>query len=34
VPNLDLDDSGKWLQLNKKTGNPEILIGGEVVYCG
>lgn len=34
VQNLDLDDSEKWLQLNKETGKPEILIGGELVYYG
>lgn len=34
VQHLDIDDSEKWLQLNKKTKKPEIVIGGKVVYHG
>ena len=34
VQHLDIDDSEKWLQLNKETGKPEIVIGGEIVYHG
>ena len=32
VQKLDIDDSEKWLQLNRKTKKPEIVIGGKVVY--